>query len=600
MSVTAEIRQNSFRVRQPCTIEVAAQSTCQLVPGDTVEVQFPNSWTIVSGPSFTRPLQTDDPDAEHYVGVSAPGQQARFGVEIRKRQLNRPDSESRHGRHIVATLAEGSVPAGSPIRVVYANTYAPYVAETDGVWLRVAGEAPETEPTLTVTPGPADSMRIIVPSGVEPGQRFEVLAVSFDEFENCSCTRYEDQTLTLEGGRVIAEGLDFVGSVRVPVSLSEQGVYRFRLGDVVSNAVRVAEGRRGPYWGDIHIHTKLSHDGMGTDPYRYAQQVTGLDFAGTADHWNGLGELGYQQNLDWAEDAYEPGRFVTIPGDERNPAEWTGHHNLYFRSPQDFLKYAATPGKEQMLPEDPSVAMLIPHHTGIAWGGGPTAGVGAAVDVEAVDDHGLRPVIEVYSHHGQSDVYDPQHILAYEFNRMRNPERRSNTSVAGPFYAQAYWMMGRRFGVIGSSDEHSGQGGRRHGGLAAVWADALTREGIFDAIRERRCYATTGERILVDFSVDDVPMGQSAQRPKGSRLRIVLRVWGTDLLLRVEILRYRFGVDRGFCPILSVPPRPETMDAEFEVEDEFAGDALYYARVTQEPLAWPAMAWTSPIWIDAE
>jgi len=25
---------------------------------------------------------------------------------------------------------------------------------------------------------------------------------------------------------------------------------------------------------------------------------------------------------------------------------------------------------------------------------------------------------------------------------------------------------------------------------------------------------------------------------------------------------------------------------------------MYYARVTQEPLDWPAMAWSSPIWID--
>ncbi len=161
-------------------------------------------------------------------------------------------------------------------------------------------------------------------------------------------------------------------------------------------------------------------------------------------------------------------------------------------------------------------------------------------------------------------------------------------------------MMGRRFGVIGSSDEHSGQGGRRHGGLAAVWAEALTREAIFDALRERRCYATTGERILVDFSVDGVPMGGCAKRSKGSKLKIRLQVWGTDLLLRVEILRHRFGADTGFLPVLSVPPRPESMDAEFEIEDQFSGHAVYYARITQEPLEWPAMAWTSPVWIEAE
>ncbi len=600
MSVMATIEENTFRVRQDCSVEIAVRSERELAPGDTVEVQFPNSWTIVSGPSFTRPLQTTDPAGEHHLSVSAPGCEAQFSVEIRKRHLNLPEREGRHGRHIVATLTQGRVPAGSPIRVVYANTCAPYVAETETVWLRVGGQAPEAVPTLIVTPGVATCMRIIVPSGVEPGETFDVLVVSLDEFENCSCTQYENETLMLDDGRLIAGGLNFVGSVRVPASLSDEGVYRFRMGDVVSNAVRVAKGRRGPYWGDIHIHTKLSSDAMGTDPYEYARQVSGLDFAGAADHWDSLGDLGYRQTLDWVEEAYEPGKFVSIPADERNPAGWTGHHNIYFRNPTDLLKYAAKPGRQTPLPEDPSVAMLIPHHTGIAWGGGPTAGVGAAVDVDAVDDRGLRPVVEIYSHHGQSELYDPQHILAYEFNRMRNPERRANTSVAGPFYAQDYWMMGRRFGVIGSSDEHSGQGGRRHGGLAAVWAEELTREAIFDAVRERRCYATTGERILVDFSVDGVPMGGRAKRSKGSKLKIRLQVWGTDLLLRVEILRHRFGVDKGFLPVLSVPPRPESMDAGFGIEDEFTGDAVYYARITQEPLEWPAMAWTSPVWIDAE
>lgn len=600
MAVTVEMKEDTFQVRQDCNLEMVVRAERPLGPGDTVEVQFPNSWTLVSGPSFTRALQSSDPEGEHYVEVSAPDSEARFEIKIRKRHLNLPQLEGRHGRLIVATLVEGRVPAGAPLRILYANTFAPYVAETETVWLRVAGEAPETAPTLKVTPGPAVAMRIIVPSGVQPGEQFQVLVVSLDEFENCSSTRYEGKTLLRSDGRVVVEGLTFTGRVRVPVAIEEEGVYRFRMGEVVSNAVVVARGRRGPYWGDIHIHTKLSSDGMGTDPYHYTREVAGLDFAGTADHCESLGPEGYRQTLRWAEEAYEPGRFVTVLGDERNPPAWTGHHNIYFRRAEDFLTYAVTPGGERPVPEDPSVAMLVPHHTGIAWGGGPTAGMGAAVNLDAVDDHGLRPVLEIYSHHGQSELYAPQHILAYEFNRMRNPERRANTSVPGPFYAQNYWMMGRRLGVIASSDEHSGQGGRRHGGLTAVWAEELTREGIFDAIRARRCYGTTGERILVEFSVDGEPMGGVIRRPRGSVVTVRLRVWATALLLRVEILRYRFGVDRDFRPILSVPPRPETMDAEFEVADEVTGDALYYARIVQEPVEWPGMAWTSPVWVEAE
>ena len=77
-------------------------------------------------------------------------------------------------------------------------------------------------------------------------------------------------------------------------------------------------------------------------------------------------------------------------------------------------------------------------------------------------------------------------------------------------------------------------------------------------------------------------------------------MWGTDLLLRVEILRWRKGVDAAFVPIFSDAPRPESTDATVEIEDGPAGDAIYYARITQQPLSWPAMAWSSPIWIDAD
>jgi hypothetical protein len=170
-------------------------------------------------------------------------------------------------------------------------------------------------------------------------------------------------------------------------------------------------------------------------------------------------------------------------------------------------------------------------------------------------------------------------------------------------------------GVIGSSDEHSGQGGRCHGGVAAVFAEELTREGLFDAIRARRCYATTGERILVDFSVDGVGMGGEAAREKGAELPVRLAVWGTAGLIRVDILRHRFGADDGFRLIHSVSPRAggkETggvasvgvpaMVADYATElvEELTGPTVYYARVVQMPLEWPGMAWTSPVWINPE
>ncbi|MFP4383808.1 MAG: DUF3604 domain-containing protein [Spirochaetia bacterium] len=384
-------------------------------------------------------------------------------------------------------------------------------------------------------------------------------------------------------------------------------MYRFSYAGALSNPVRVEEGVNGPYWGDIHIHSKLSHDAQGNDPFSYARDVSGLDFAGLADHWDSIGPEGYAVLERWLEEADAEGEFVTIPGDERNPEKLTGHHNIYFRDREYFRENQVFPGEGQksdpageareLRNMDPERVMLIPHHTGIVFGKLPERGIGAAVDLEAWDDPGLRPVMEIYSHHGQSELYSPAHFYAYEFNRMRRPERRSNTSVPGPYYARDYWKAGHRMGVISSSDEHSGQGGRRHGGIAAVFADRLNRESVFDGIRNRRCYGTTGERILLDFSVDGLGMGQEGVRRKGAELPVRLKVWATEILLRVEILRYRPERDNDFIPIISEPPRPERMDYEIELMDVPDGPAVYYARIIQEPLSRPGMAWSSPVWI---
>lgn len=610
MKIQIACAESVFPCHAPCRVVFHLACDMPLGTGDRVDVQFPQTWTLISGPSHTRPLQTESPAGAHYVAVESPGAPgSSWQVVVTPRTEHFPVGHHRHGRLITATLKAGAVPAGVPVTVRYENTVSPFVAESESVWIRVNGEAPTAPLVLRTTPGPEVALRLLAPSAARPGVPFEALVVSLDRFENASNQTFRDEVLTLADGRVVARNLHGTGALRVPVVLREPGVHRLRFRNVVSNAIRVAADAAGPYWGDIHIHTKLSHDAQGTDPYRYARDVSGLDFAGVADHVQSLGEAGYRQVAAWAEEAHRPGRFVTILADERNPRSLTGHHNIYFRDLEAFMAHRHPGPEAPRLPVDqgqldPGRTMVIPHHTGIQFGGLPKAGQrGGAVDWSAWDDaDGLRRVMEIYSHHGQSESYAPHHILAYEFNRMRNPERRGNTSVPGPYYAQDYWQRGVRVGVIGSSDEHSGQGGRRHGGLAAVWASELTREAVFDAMGARACYATTGERILMTFHVEDTAMGGVRTARRGARLRLRLAVWGTDLLVRTEILRFRFGVDGRFQPILAELPHPDQQgfDAAFEVEDAFEGPCMYYARVVQEPLVWPAMAWSSPVWVDAE
>ena len=78
---------------------------------------------------------------------------------------------------------------------------------------------------------------------------------------------------------------------------------------------------------------------------------------------------------------------------------------------------------------------------------------------------------------------------------------------------------------LGCSDTHGGALGATS--LTGIRAPALSGEEIFRAIRERHTWATNGERIVLDFSVD-----MSGEVP-----RIDVRGVGTAPLDRIEIFR---------------------------------------------------------------
>ena len=127
MRVVARLERDTWTVGERADVVAHVTADESLHPGGTVEFQMPNSWSLVSGPSHTRAFQAQDPSGMHYIAVEAGT--ARFAIEIQPRQLNHPRGTARHGRHVIATLAEGKVPSGSPMLIRVGNTFAPDVAE---------------------------------------------------------------------------------------------------------------------------------------------------------------------------------------------------------------------------------------------------------------------------------------------------------------------------------------------------------------------------------------------------------------------------------------------------------------------------------------
>ncbi len=358
-----------------------------------------------------------------------------------------------------------------------------------------------------------------------------------------------------------------------------------------------SDGRWKVFFGDPHMHSVLSDGktGLPDQLLALARDHLGLDFAVVSDH----AEMGILQASEFAELQLtaklfdEPGRFVSLTGWEWTAGSRYGHRVT-------LQEDEGGPPLSSALPEGDTIEALYahlrshggivsPHHTGNAtWG---------RWNPEAHHDEELEPNFEIASWHGRFEFYG-------------NPWE-GRRQVPGHQYQDAL-RRGRHVGTMAASDTHHLSPGE--GGLTAILADRLDRASLFEALQARRNYATSGPRILLEFTANGQPMGSKIQA-KGS-LRMSVRVEGTAVVDRVEIVRNLIdtfaavrleqdpsgpeGVYMVYEPrdpqggsILKVP---DTRQLSFSVQDddEFAGETSYYVRVTQVD---GNQAWSSPIWV---
>jgi hypothetical protein len=140
-------------------------------------------------------------------------------------------------------------------------------------------------------------------------------------------------------------------------------------------------------------------------------------------------------------------------------------------------------------------------------------------------------------------------------------------------------------------------------GFTAVIAKGHSREAIAEALYNRSCYATTGERIIVGLYMAGIPMGRETSTIEKPGLAINRHlsgyVAGTTFLKKVEIIR-NGQVIKTF--------QSDKYSLEFEYDDMTPIEKVtisspdkkppfiyYYLRVTQSD---DHMAWSSPIWVD--
>lgn len=591
-------------------------------PGGGIRVQLPDSWH--SGPqNSANRLQSTDPADDHYVSARA----SRGGVELQtvveaegRRPLVKHAKVSLDGRFeryvfvVRVHVVKGALKPGDTVDVVYGDR------EQGSRGYRAAAISTEPEPillaldaegrsrfvlhssrsaTLRSLPGDAVEMMVHVPSSGAVGEDLVGKVALIDKQSNAVHQTTSVRLEVVEGEAIVPASVTTLpakGYTQFRVSARAAGIVRLRAVSESglrsqSNPFHVTEHPpiERTYWGDLHSHGRFSWDGVGSDNFNYARYISGLDFYSMTDHAlepvdgrpKGLSATTWKEYQALTDAFHDPPRFVTLHAYECSFKTPWGHHNVYFRDRPGSL---FTP-TETTLPAlwetlTAGEALTIPHHTGKF-----------PKDITFTPQNELlRRNFEIYSAHGLSELYDPEHPLAFE----RSLFTARSKSLRQPSYFQDVLAAGLRFSAIASSDDHRGQPGKPHYGLVAVRAPRLSREAIFDGLFARRTYATTGAKILLDFEASGIPMGGSGIRK--SPLQIRVAAVGTDQIDEVTIVAYPNGVGK-FHRVMSWNPGSSRFEGH--VEAEFTGEKLYYVRVkqTQRIRGIDVMAWSSPIWV---
>jgi len=300
-----------------------------------------------------------------------------------------------------------------------------------------------------------------------------------------------------------------------------------------SSAEDSRSSKKNLYWGDLHNHNEVGY-AKGSLERAYEIARSHLDFFCFTGHsqWHDMPTMPQNKHLKWvrgfevmknnwakvkrlANQSYAPGTFVPFIGYEWHSSTY-GDVCIIFPGSQADLVYLNSIEAFQTFARECG-ALLIPHH--------PAYKQGWRGQNWSVLDPIVSPVVEIFSEHGNAES-------------DRGPYRYIRHSMGGRTTQntlQWLWQQGTQVGIVASTDDHLGYPGAYGEGLVAVYAEALTRESITEALKARRTYGVSADRIELDFRLNGHWMGETIPATAARKMRV--KVQGKDIIDRVEVLR---------------------------------------------------------------
>ena len=391
-----------------------------------------------------------------------------------------------------------------------------------------------TSPVLPVIAGEAVELVCLLPTQAGAGEAVEIFVKGQDAWGNPTPAPV-DLKFRWEG-----DGEAQLGAGQLRLSSPGNGFLWVTTADGTmscrSNPITFFEEKPvySRYWGDLHGQTKATVGTGSEDEYfSFGRDVARLDFMShqgndfqiSDDFWRHLNETTRRYN--------EEGRFVVFPGYEwsaNTPAG--GDWNVFYREEGQPI-FRSSHWQVPNVPED----RYTPAHP-------------ADVLFERLREH-----------------VDPRNVLlaAHVGGRYANVRRYFEPLLARLVEVVSDWGVfewilwdalekGYIVGVMGNSDGHRCRPGAEapgasefgiSNGLTCVLAESLTRDAVFDALQARRCYATTGTRIDLDFQATtdgrSFPMGSIIET--GDQVTCQARVTGTGPLESLTLYRGKEAVE---------------------------------------------------------
>jgi hypothetical protein len=372
---------------------------------------------------------------------------------------------------------------------------------------------------FSIEPGPAHVLRLITPRAARAGVEVPVLVRLDDAWGNPCPSPGARVSFALWRGRESVRSEQIVWergarAARYVLPPERAGDYRLEArvdgGEeawVASAPLSIGElPVERAFFADLHVH---AHDTVGTNStaanLHFARDLAGLDVLGYTVNDFQITDRDWSSALDDLRRFHSDGRFVCFPG-----TEWCGNsavggdHNVVFLS--DELRF----------PRDDSGRSLRSFEWHEHMRGG-------------TPEPGRWPLSELYA--AYEDAPERFLLIPHVGGRRasldwHHPELERLCEIASSWghfdwlYAEAL-ARGYRLGASASGDEHRGRPGGGapgasifgvHGGLTGVLCSALQRDEVGKALRQRRTWATTGERNVALLACDGHWQGDELTR----------------------------------------------------------------------------------------